>query len=276
MLGQQVAARPASIGVLDSGIGGLSVLRQLHQLLPHHSTLYLADQVHLPYGPRAEAEIITFVDGIIRFLLDEGARVIVIACNTASAAALHQARATFPDIPIVGMEPALKPAVAATRSGVVAVLSTQATAAGAPYQRLLDQYGQQVKVITCVAPQLVQIAEAQTQHTTEGRAAIQAVIEPLLQAGVDEIVLGCTHFPFLMDAVQPIAGAGVHLIDPSPAVARQTARVWPAAEALPLPVQHRYFTTGSPQQLQMHLGHLLGIAAVPDALHWDAAGALSR
>ena len=188
---------PTKIGVLDSGIGGLSVLREIHRLLPHHPTIYVADQFHLPYGSRPTPEVRAFVFSIVDFLIVQGAAVIVLACNTASAAALLPLRQAFPHIPFVGMEPAVKPAAEATQSGVIGVLSTDTTANGSLYHRVLDQYARDVRVITQVAPGLVTVAELNTQDTPEGRAIIESYIQPLLEAGADHIVLACTHFPFL-------------------------------------------------------------------------------
>lgn len=257
---QPVGKTAVKIGVMDSGIGGLSVLREIHRLLPDNPTIYVADQGNLPYGPRPVNEIRTFVHAIADFLIAQNVAVIVIACNTASAAALYYLREVFPNIPIVGMEPALKPAAEITQSGIVGVLSTRTTAEGEPYQRLLSRYGEQVHVITQVAPELVTIAEAQSQHTPESRTAIAETLRPMLDAGVDAIALACTHFPFVADAIQSIAGKGVHLIDPAPAVARQTARVL-SADVIAEPVPNTYFTSGDLTNFRHMLKLLVGIDA---------------
>jgi glutamate racemase len=258
---------PPKIGVLDSGIGGLSVLREIHRLLPDHPTLYFADQLHLPYGSRPTAEIRVFCEAITDFLLERGAAVIVVACNTASAASLLYLREKYPHAPIVGMEPAVKPAAEHSRSGVVGVLSTRTTAEGSLYQRVLQRYASGVRVLTQIAPELVRIAEEQSQHTAESRAIIAGYIRPLVEAGADEIVLACTHFPFLADAIQETAGARVRLIDPSPAIARQVARVWP----VDLPVDtgpHQYFTSGSVEGLQSALKALVNVDAHVQGAAW--------
>lgn len=257
-----------SIGVLDSGIGGLSVLREIHRLLPQHPTIYVADQFHLPYGPRPVDELRAYVQAIARYLMREGAVVIVLACNTASAAALDDLRQTFPGYPFVGMEPALKPAVEQTRTGVVGVLSTRTTAEGAPYQRLLSRFAGNVRVITRPAPELVHLAEEQQQDTPEGRAIIAETVRPLVEQGADTLVLACTHFPFLAPAIQEVVGSAVRLIDPSPAVARQTARVLPPGTA-PSPAPHRYLTTGSPALLRTMLKRLISVEAEPEGLRWQ-------
>jgi len=255
------------IGVLDSGIGGLSVLREIHQLMPDHPTVYFADQFHLPYGPRPVEEIRAFCEAITEFLLGQGAVLMVIACNTASAASLLYLRDKYPHVPFVGMEPAVKPAVEHSRSGVVGVLSTRTTAEGPLYQRVLQRYAAGAKVITQVAPELVRIAEEQSQHTPESRAIISEYLRPFMEAGADEIVLACTHFPFLADAIQEIAGAGVRLIDPSPAIARQTARVWPS-QVIPQSIPHQYFTSGSRDHLRDSLKALVKIDAPVRQVSW--------
>lgn len=246
-------ALPPKIGVFDSGIGGLSVLREIHRLLPHHPTIYVADQAHLPYGPRPVEEIQSFSDQITRFLIEQGAVVIVIACNTASAASLEYLRAQYPVMPFVGMEPAVKPALEASKTGVVGVLSTRATAEGILYKRLLDRYAEDKRVITQIAPELVRIAEEQSQHTPASRQIIADYLRPITEAGADHLVLACTHFPFLADVIQEIAGQSISLVDPSRAVARQTARLWPDVLE-PEFGPNSYFTTGfcEPFQKLLH------------------------
>lgn len=249
---------PPKIGVFDSGIGGLSVLREIHRLLPNHPTIYIADQANLPYGPRPIAEIQAFSDRITRFLIEQGAVVIVIACNTASAASLEYLRAKYPNMPFVGMEPAVKPALEASKTGVVGVLSTRATAEGSLYKRLLDRYAEDKRVITQIAPDLVRIAEEQSQDTSTNRAMISNYVRPIIDAGADYIVLACTHFPFLADAIQEVAGQGIHLIDPSPAVARQTARLW-LAEATPQASPNIYYTSGDVSNFQQSIKTLIAV-----------------
>ncbi len=239
---------PPKIGVLDSGIGGLSVLREIHRRLPHHPTLYYADQAHLPYGPRPAEETRRYVAAVTRFLLEHGAAVIVLACNAASAASLYDLREKYPNVPFVGMEPAVKPAAEATKTGVVGVLTTRTTANGHLYQRVLERYAGGVQVITQIAPELVQIAENGSQHTPESRAIIQGYVQPMVAANADHIVLACTHFPFLSDTLQAFA-PGITLVDPAPAVARQVARVWPDG-LTPQPAPNEYFTSGNNSRFQ--------------------------
>jgi glutamate racemase len=258
----------AKIGVLDSGIGGLSVLREIHRLLPQLPTVYVADQLHLPYGPRPTEEVRAFVFSITDFLIRQGASVIVLACNTASAASLLPLREAYPYVPFVGMEPAVKPAAEATRSGVVGVLATETTANGPLYERVLNRYARNVQVITQIAPGLVQVAEDNTQQTPGGRAVIEGYIRPLIEQSADQIVLACTHFPFLAPTIQAIVGSGVTLVDPSPAIARQTARLLPKNHALQS-IPNHYFTTGDPARFQEMLKVLIGVEARTGLLSWS-------
>ncbi len=246
------------IGVLDSGVGGLSVLREIHSLLPNYPTLYFADQAHIPYGTRPPDEIAGFVERIAEFLIERGARVIVLACNAASAASLLDLRARHPAIPFVGMEPAVKPAVEATRTGAIGVLTTRATANGELYRRVLNRYADGVCVITQVAPELVTMVEAGTQDDEASTAVLRLAVQPMLDAGADQIVLACTHFPFLKDRLAAIAG--VNLIDPSAAVARQVARVLPS-DLAPSDAENLYFTSGSPVTFHAILRRLTGVDA---------------
>lgn len=256
-----------NIGVLDSGVGGLSVLREIHRLLPDFPTLYIADQAHLPYGPRPVEELFGYVEAMTRFLVDQGAVMVVLACHSASAASLQPLRDQYPHIPFVGMEPAVKPAVEATRSGVVGVLTTKATAEGALYRRVLARYATDVKVITQVAPGLVTLAEEGARAVDEAERIIRHYVEPLREAGADQIVLACTHFPFLADSIRAVAGDGIALVDPSEAVARQVARVLPPVQ--PVPTQSRYYTTGDADRFGQMVKRLTGVDASVGRLLWN-------
>lgn len=242
-----------TIGVLDSGVGGLSVLREIHAQHPQLRTLYFADQAHLPYGPRDPAQVRGFIEYITDFLLGQGAQGIVIPCHTACAAGLHSLRAQHPGLPIVGLEPAVKPAASATRSRVIGVLTTEATAKSAMYASLIERFAQGVRVMTTPAPELVLLAEAGASESDASRALVAAHVEPMLKAGADQIVLACTHFPFLIPLLRPLVAGRAALVDPSAAVARQVGRVMlpapqvfvPGGEGEPNAMPHRYFTTGN-------------------------------
>jgi glutamate racemase len=212
------------IGIFDSGIGGLSVWREIARQLPHEDTIYFADQIHIPYGPRSLQEIRSFSEAITRFLLDHGCKIIVVACNAASAAALKHLRATFPAVPVVGMEPAVKPAAETTRTGVVGVLATPATFQSELFASVVERFANGVQLIQEVCPGLVQQIEAGRLTTPDTLEMLDRFLIPIRDANADTIVLGCTHYPFVIDAIRQLA-PGVNVIDPAPAVARQVDRV---------------------------------------------------
>ncbi len=275
---------PVSIGVFDSGVGGLSVTREIMALLPAQPVIYLADQMHAPYGQRPLAEIRALAEGIARFLLAEGAGVIIVACNTASAAALHGLREQFPTVPFVGMEPAVKPAVERTRSGHVGVIATAATFQGELFASLLDRYAGRVVIHTQVCPELVPLVEAGELDSPRARGAVAGYLAPLLTAGIDQLVLGCTHYPFLRSLIEEMTGAGVAVIDPAPAVARQTARVlaqhgWLVGNAAARDSginderrsqpAYQFYTTGDSVRFQHALRDLLGVTADVRQAAWQ-------
>lgn len=211
--------------VFDSGVGGLSVLRHLRALLPQERLIFLADQANVPYGSRSLTEIRAFSEGITRFLLDLGAKIIVVACNTASGAALTYLRQTFPDVPFVGMEPAVKPAAQQTRSGKVGVLATTGTFDSQRYDSLMARFAQEVDVFENPCRGLVELIEAGNLAGMVTESLLRRCVTPMLAQGVDTLVLGCTHYPFVRPLLEKIIGPHVTIIDPAPAVARQTKRI---------------------------------------------------
>jgi glutamate racemase len=246
--------------MLDSGVGGLSVLQEVRSLLPNESIIYVGDEGHMPYGPRSRDEIRSFVTGIIRFLIDEGCKLIVIPCNAANAAALHYAREVFPQMPIVGMEPAIKPAAEHTKTGVIGVITTKATYQGELFASVIDRFANGVKVETQVCPDLVLLVERGAPDTPESRAIVANYLAPLQAAGIDELVIGCTHFPFLNAQLRAQLGPGVEIIDPGPAVARQTSRVLAQrnlANMSNAPASVRYITTGDTAHFRELLATLI-------------------
>lgn len=260
------------VGIFDSGVGGLSVLRAIRQQLPHEAIIYLADQAHVPYGSRSLEEVRQFAMGITRYLLSQGAKIIVVACNTASAAALHDLRRAFPEVPFVGMEPAVKPAVESTRSGVVGVLATPATFQGALYASVVERFAHEVTLLQDTCPGLVAQIEAGQLDSPETRAILEKALLPMLAQGVDTVVLGCTHYPFVIPLIQQIAGSGVRVIDPAPAVARQVGRVLEGHGLMRSAKEPgsppRFFTTGEPRQMRVMLPKLLGEDGAVERLAW--------
>lgn len=261
------------IGVFDSGVGGLSILRVLRQRLPEAEYLYLADQGHVPYGPRPLLEVRGFAEGITRYLLSQGADLIVVACNTASAAALHFLRQTFPRTPFVGMEPAVKPAAERTRTGVVGVLATPATFQGELYASVVERFAQGVTVLQDTCPGLVEQIEAGATRSPRTRAILEGALTPMLAQGIDTVVLGCTHYPFVMPLIREIAGPEVRVIDPAPAIARQTERLL-RRHHLPItgaaPGRVRFATTGNAELFREAIQTLLGESAPQvESLIWE-------
>lgn len=268
------------IGIFDSGIGGLTVLRAIHQRMPDEPLLYLADQAHVPYGPRPLEEVRHFSEAITRYLLDQDARLIVVACNTASAAALKYLRSVFPDVCFVGMEPAVKPAAEHTQSGVVGVLATPATFQGELYASVVERFGQGVRLLQHTCPGLVTQIENGELESRETRRILEEALKPMLDQGIDTVVLGCTHYPFVIPLIQEITGPGVRVIDPAPAVARQVQRLLVAGNLLEMDSAMRkelpqnpqqllqFITTGDPDRLQSMLPRLLGEEAHVMPLTW--------
>lgn len=213
------------IGVFDSGVGGLSVWREIVRELPDEPTVYVADQAHVPYGCRSLSEVLALAEGITRFLVDHGARVIVIASNTISGAALYALRNLFPEVPFVGMEPALKPAAERTRTRSVGIIATPATFQGELFSNLVRRYTSDLCVLSQACPGLVDAVEAGALDTEDTAELLQTYLSPMIEAQVDQLVLGCTHYPFLRPAIEQIMGPDTCIIDPAPSIARQVALV---------------------------------------------------
>lgn len=261
----------APIGVFDSGLGGLSVLREIRQLLPHEDLLYVADSAHVPYGDKPESHIRIRSLALARFLYSQGAKAIVVACNTATAAAVSLLREELP-VPVIGMEPALKPAVAATRSGVVGVLATVGTLASARFAALLARYAGDVEVITQPCPGLVEQVELGDLDGPLTQALIRRYTVPLLARGADTLILGCTHYPFLQQVIAEVAGPDVSLIHTGPAVARQVQRVL-ASNSMLCPEGHtgqeQFWASGECSLLQAAVNRLweppVSVKTLPEA-----------
>jgi glutamate racemase len=267
-----IEVTPSSpLGIFDSGVGGLSVLKAVQHELPEEATIYLADQAHVPYGRRPLEEVQSFAVAISGYLLSKGVKLIVVACNTASAAALHHLRATFPEIPFVGMEPAVKPAAEFTRSGVVGVLATPATFQGKLYASVVERFANGVTVLQQTCPGLVGQIEAGNLKGSETREILEHALEPMLKQGIDTVVLGCTHYSFVIPLIEEIVGPGVRVIDPAPAVARQVHRVLSDRNLLNKHDQdagHRHLTSGEAKRLESLLPVLLGKQAEVKQVCW--------
>ncbi len=275
-----MARRQRPIGVFDSGVGGLTVLRHVRTMLPGADLLYVADSAHAPYGDKSVQFIEARALAIAEFLVARDAKALVVACNTATAAAIAALRQRF-DLPIVGMEPAVKPAAEATRSGVIGVLATSGTLESGKFAELVQRFGSQARVIVQPCPGLVEQVELGDLGGPLTRRLLEGFIAPLLDAGADTLVLGCTHFPFLQPLLRELVGGEVAVIETGAAVARQLVRRLAEADfssgitsasghepslALRFPTARpkgteRFFSSGQPTQLQALLPRLWGSAA---------------
>lgn len=221
------------IGIFDSGIGGLSVFREIRKLLPEQGYIYYSDSAHCPYGDKSKEYIIDRARSITRRLMGMGVEIVVVACNTATAAAISTLRKEFP-IRFIGMEPAIKPAAALTKTGVVGVLATAGTLKAEKYLDTREKWAQSITVVEHIGEGFVELVEKGQTSGAEAEAVVQNSLVPLLEAGADTIVLGCTHYPFLADTIKKVAAAhgadgnSFHLIDPAPAVARHLLEVMEA------------------------------------------------
>lgn len=248
----------APVGLFDSGIGGLSVWRAFTRLLPHESTVYYADTAYCPYGPKTQEEIIARAVHISDFLLAKQAKLIVAACNTATAAAIDYLRKQY-NILFVGMEPAVKPAALLSKSGVVGVLATQGTFKGRLYHETAERFAANTTIIEQSGDGLVELIEAGKINTPEMDALLQQYINPMLEAGADHIVLGCTHYPFLIPAIRKIIGNKAELLNSAPAVAQQAKHLLTQNNLLnteTATLRHEFFSDEKPFDLNK-FAHLL-------------------
>ena len=218
------------IGIFDSGIGGLSVFREIRKLLPEERYIYYSDNAHCPYGEKTREHIVARARAITDFLLAEGAEIIVVACNTATAAAISTLRSEYPDVKFIGMEPAIKPAALSTRTGVIGVLATAGTLKADKYLLNRGKWADNVRIVEHVGQGFVELVESGKTDGKEAEDIVRESLRPLLDEGADRIVLGCTHYPFLIETIRKVAGnlypdRGTEIIDPAPAVARHLAEV---------------------------------------------------
>jgi glutamate racemase len=275
----------APIGIFDSGVGGLSVARAIRKELPDERIIYFADQAHVPYGSRTLNEVRTFAEEISRFLLHEGVKLIVVACNAASAAALYSLREKFSDISFVGMEPAVKPAAENTQSGIVGVLATPATFQGALYASVVERFANGVHLLQDTCPGLVDQIENGELDTLKTEKILERALNPMLTEGIDTVVLGCTHYPFVIPTIQKICGPQVRVIDPAPAIAKQVRRLLDNSDLFALPFSSgslglsgkrniRILTSGSVLNLQKILPVLIGENLPVERVSWLSSNRL--
>ncbi|MDO8696159.1 MAG: glutamate racemase [Pseudomonas sp.] len=248
------------IGVLDSGVGGLSLFRTIREQLPNEALIYVADSGYAPYGDKCEAWIAERSAQVIAFLVGQGCKAVVIACNTITTVAVNRLRETF-DIPIIAIEPAIKPAVAMTKSGVIAVMATTRTLSSESLQRLRNRVAGEVEVIFVPCPGLAERVESADLVSPEVHHLLTSLLTPALSKGADILVLGCTHYPFLTDAIQAVAGSGVQVVDPSAAVVEELKRKICALNML-APCTNAgiatFWSSGGTAQAQVVVQSLLG------------------
>jgi len=268
-----MSSKPTSpIGIFDSGVGGISVLRAIRNQMPEESVIYFGDQGHVPYGSRSLEQIQDFSEAITRFLLEQGAKIIVVACNTASAAALKYLRQKFPDVQFVGMEPAVKPAAEHTHTGKVGVLATPATFQGALYASVVERFANGVELFQDTCPGLVQQIEQGKLNGVEARRILEGALLPMIEKNIDTVVLGCTHYPFVIPLIQQIVGDNVRVIDPAPAVAKQTGRLLEARGMRNKSGSKgdvKFYTSGDSDALKSLLPMLLGESGEVEIVEWS-------
>lgn len=254
------------LGVFDSGVGGLTIVREIRRALPGADLAYVADTAHVPYGGRSDAQIQGFALGIGRFLIERcGARTLVVACNTATAAAAEALRARV-TVPVVATEPGVKPATRVTRTGVIGVLATEGTVRSERLGHLIRRFAEGVEVISQPCPGLAEAVEAGAFDTPETEALVRRYVEPLRERGADTLVLGCTHYPLLHNVIARVAGPGVALVETGEAVARRVAEV-----AAPTERGRRLeiYATGDPAACARAAAALLGEPVAVRPLIWN-------
>jgi glutamate racemase len=250
----------APIGVFDSGAGGLTILSVLRQELPYENYIYIGDTAHVPYGQRSDAEISELSIVAVRFLVEQGAKLIVVACNTASQAALNTLRATF-SVPIIGVVPAVKPAARATKKGRVGVAATNQAAKATYLQHLIDEFAEGIEVYAVGCPELVTLVEAGVFDGPEAEQTVRQALQPLLSADVDVIVLGCTHFPAMRPLIQRVVGKNIQIIDSGAAIAHRAHSVLDAERLIhpaQEPGQLQVWCSGDPVAFSNVASKLLG------------------
>lgn len=255
------------IGIFDSGVGGLSILSGIHQLLPAENLLYVADSAHAPYGPKGDAFILQRCENIMQFFLQQQVKAVVLACNTATAAAVATLRERH-SLPIVGVEPALKPAAALSASSVVGVLATSGTIASDKFHALQSRFADKVEIRTRACPGLVELIEAGGKDEAALLALLHEFIQPLLDQGADTLVLGCTHYSLIRDLIQQVAGEAINIVDAETAVAKELQR---RLVALGLEQQAsrvgqvRFYSSGDPAAQHQLLARYWGKAVAVEA-----------
>mgnify|MGYP001202499682 CR=1 FL=1 len=250
-----------NIGVFDSGIGGLWILKYLREKLPEYNYIFFGDQAHVPYGARTKEEIIKFSEEITKFLIDKDCQLIVVACNTASGASLKYLREKFPYIPFVGMEPAVKPAVESSDSGRIGVLATPATFEGELYSSVVERFAHDAELFESTCVGLVEQIEKGDLDSEKTLNILEKALRPMMDKNIDTIVLGCTHYPFVIPRRKEIVGEKVHVIDPTPAIVKHVGRILDESGLINEVTDQgttEIYTSGNPAEVEAIILKLLG------------------
>lgn len=246
------------IGIVDSGIGGLSVWQEIVKLLPKESIIYLADSKYLPYGEKSEAEIYTLSKRLIQFLIKQQVKLVVIACNTITVSALEDLRKDFPGLPIIGTVPVIKAALRQSQGKPprIGILSTKRTAESIYLQNLIDEFAQDAHVVNLGTDKLVSMVESGAVDMD----VLKEELQPFQKGGIDTLALGCTHFPFLKEQMQEILGKDVHILDSGEAIARQVKRILESEKEISDKGEgeHTFYTTGEEKQFAKQIQRLVG------------------
>jgi glutamate racemase len=249
------------IGIFDSGVGGLSVWLEIDSLLPNESIVYYADNANCPYGEKTQDEIIEYSAKATQFLIDKGCKIVVVACNTATSQAIDYLRERF-DIPFVGIVPAVKPAAINSKTGVIAILATAGTLKSQKFNKTKREFSGKTEVILVEGGELVDIVENGLQGTKQSEEVLHKYINPLIEGHIDHLVLGCTHFPFLIEDIRKITGDSVILDDPAPAIAQRTKYILEKEKMITSPdnqKQIEFFSSGNIEMLTNLVRNSVGI-----------------
>lgn len=250
----------APIGLFDSGVGGLTIWKEIKTLMPSESTIYIADNAHMPYGDKSREDIIRLSVHHTQWLIAKGCKIVVVACNTATTNAIGTLRARFPDMPFIGIEPAIKPASLNSKTGVIGVLATKGTLVSDLFKKTSEAYGAQIRIISQDGDGLAAIIQSGQARSKETRDLLTKYLEPMLSKNIDYLVLGCTHYPLLIPLLEEMLPPHVRIIDSGAAVAQQTQRMLEQRQLLAAsegaPPTSKFYATASPELLTAMLGRL--------------------
>lgn len=261
-----------TIGVFDSGVGGLWVLKHIQEKFPEYDYIYIADQAHIPYGSKSIREIHTFSEEITHFLINKGCQLIVVACNTASGVSLKYLRNKFPDTLFIGMEPALKPAIKNTKTGKIGILATSKTFKGELYLSVVEKFSKGKELIEHTCPGLVEEIEKGEFDSLKIIAILEKALFLMIKKGIDAIVLGCTHYPFVMPSIKKIVGRKINIIDPTPAIVRQVGRIIKKENFSKNSISNaeiNIFTSGDVNKMKLFVSKVLNKKIKIKKIKWD-------